>query len=136
MLHFALIISIESPLKQRKIKIDMAKKLFTKGQPKAPTAGRKKGTPNKKTVEVNDLLNRAMNVLANTLEQDVSAVNSSRRLQLFTDLFNYLKPKLSATSNKNEDSVNHSGEVIITVNFDGQNIGNSKGVDLDEQPEY
>lgn len=95
----------------------MAKKLFTKGQPKAPTAGRKKGTPNKKTVEVNDLLNRAMNVLANTLEEDVSAVNSSRRLQLFTDLFNYLKPKLSATSNKNEDTVTHSGGIKLNITF-------------------
>lgn len=95
----------------------MAKKLFQKGDPKPPTSGRKKGTPNKRTKDANEILERAMLELTSTLEQDVNAVNSSRRLQLLTDLFNYMKPKLSST--KNEDTVQHSGEVKINVNWKG-----------------
>jgi hypothetical protein len=95
----------------------MAKKVFEKGKPK--TGGRAKGTPNKKTAEANEILHRAMMELSGTLEDDVKAVNASRRLQLLTDLFNYAKPKLSSTTNKNDDSVSHSGEIRIV--FEGSN---------------
>lgn len=92
------------------------KTTFEKGVKKAPTAGRKKGTPNKRTAEANAILERAMLELSGTLEEDVKAVNSSRRLQLLTDLFNYVKPKLSATTNKNENDIN--GDISITIKFD------------------
>lgn len=101
---------------------------FKKGQTKAPTAGRKKGVVNKRTAEANDILERAMLELSGTLEQDVAAVNASRRLQLLTDLFNYAKPKLSATTNENKDSVAHSGEVKVTISF-GNGSNPFEGVD-------
>lgn len=104
----------------------MAKKLFTKGTPKPANSGRAKGTPNKRTAEANEILQRAMLELSGTLETDVKAVNASRRLQLLTDLFNYAKPKLSASTNKNEDSVEHSG--VIKITFDN-GLNPFEGVD-------
>lgn len=100
-----------------------------KGTPK--TGGRQKGSLNKRTKEIHESLELVMAGLASTLIQDIQSVNPSRRLQLYTDLMNYIKPKLA--SNKNDDNVNHTGEVVISVNFDGVNVGNSLGVDLNEE---
>jgi hypothetical protein len=98
----------------------MAKKLFVKGAPKPLNSGRKKGTPNKKTIAINLLLETAMLELSKELINDISKVNHSRRLQLFTDLMNYVSPKLA--SNKNEDKVEHNGNITIDFSFGDEDV--------------
>lgn len=86
-----------------------------KGTPK--TGGRTKGTINKKTAAMQASLELVMNALEGTILDDLTNVNPSRRLQLYTDLMNYIKPKLSSTKNENDNTI--SGEVKINVNWKG-----------------
>jgi hypothetical protein len=94
----------------------MAKKTtqFQKGVSGNPK-GKAKGTLNKRTIAMNLILETAMSELSKELVDDIATVNSSRRLQMVTDLMNYITPKLS--HNKNDDSVEHSGEININVTY-------------------
>jgi hypothetical protein len=85
-----------------------------KGTPK--TGGRAKGVVNKVTARQKASLEIVMNALEEGILEDILAVNSSRRLQLYTDLMNYIKPKLA--SNKNENDTNVTGGININVSFE------------------
>ncbi|WP_316736266.1 hypothetical protein [Pedobacter aquatilis] len=93
-----------------------------KGTPK--TGGRAKGTINKKTAAIQASLELVMNALEGTILDDLDKVNPSRRLQLYTDLMNYVKPKLSATKNENDTKL--SGGFDVNFTFDLDNI---KGIE-------
>lgn len=81
----------------------MAKKLVKKGEVLNPN-GRPKGAINKSTKVIQDALLMVMNKLESTLFADIDRVTPQRRLQLYTDLMNYVKPKLSANKNENENT--------------------------------
>lgn len=98
---------------------------FQKGDPKPDSSGRKKGVKNKRTVEIDDILSRALLELSGSLEDDVSKVNSSRRLQLLTDMLNYFKPKLSSNKNENDTTISGGINVIVTYGDDDKkNVSN------------
>jgi hypothetical protein len=114
--------------------INMARKLFEKGSPKLPNSGRKKNTPNKKTVEQREAFETIMHLLEKRMTNDMDVINSltpSRAAEVYTNLLNYKKPKLS--SNRNEDSVEHSGEIKININYsdDFNSVPNDAPVDED-----
>ncbi|WP_185217519.1 DUF5681 domain-containing protein [Sphingobacterium mizutaii] len=80
------------------------------GNPK----GRPKGAVNKVTARQKATIEMVMDNLAETIIDDLAQVNSSRRLQVYIDLMNYIKPKLSAT--KNETDVKQ--DVNIKISWD------------------
>lgn len=82
---------------------------------KGNTVGRKKGTPNKVTARTKATIEMVMDSLAETIIEDLSMVNASRRLQVYIDLMNYIKPKLSA--NKNDNTTDVKGDVKINISF-------------------
>lgn len=84
-----------------------------KGEVKNPK-GRPKGAVNKVTARTKATIEMVMDSLAETIIDDLSQVNSSRRLQVYIDLMNYIKPKLSAT--KNETDVKQ--DVNIKISWD------------------
>lgn len=96
-------------------KVAVKDTLFKKGEPRKPTAGRKKGTPNKVTVKEKELLIKIMDELEKTVVEDIGNVNASRRLTLLTELMNYIKPKLSSTKNENDTKVSGNIKLIIEM---------------------
>ena len=94
------------------------------GNPK----GRPKGTPNKVTARTKATIEMVMDNLAETIIEDLATVNASRRLQVYIDLMNYIKPKLSA--NKNENTTDVKGDVKINISFgDLLNTSTDEGSD-------
>jgi hypothetical protein len=77
--------------------------------------GRPKGSENKVTKQIKDSLDWVMERLESSIIEDINNSTGSRRIQLYTDLMNYMKPKLAY--NKNSDSVEHSGEVSYNINI-------------------
>jgi len=67
-----------------------------KGQVLNPN-GRPKGAINKSTQRVKESIQLVMDALETTLLEDIARVTPQRRLQLYTDLMQYIKPKLSTT---------------------------------------
>lgn len=96
-----------------------------KGTPK--TGGRTKGTINKKTAAIRASLELVMNALEDNILDDLEKVNPSRRLQLYTDLMNYIKPKLSSTKNENDTKL--SGGFDVNISFDLDNLKNDSDED-------
>lgn len=77
--------------------------------------GRPKGTLNKTTARTKATIEMVMDNLAETIIEDLATVNASRRLQVYIDLMNYIKPKLSA--NKNDNTTDVKGDVKINISF-------------------
>ena len=100
---------------------------FQKGQPKPANGGRKKGSINKKTKEFQAALDFVSNTLEDTILTDIQSVSPSRRLQLYTDLMNYSRPKLSSTRNENDNKF--SGGLDINISFDDLGITPDSGDD-------
>jgi hypothetical protein len=87
---------------------------MVKGQSGNPS-GRPKGAVGKQTKQVKESLQWVMEKLESTLVQDIQAVSPQRRLQLYTDLMNYVKPKLSA--NKDEININQESNIEVRINY-------------------
>ncbi|WP_158798098.1 hypothetical protein [Pedobacter sp. L105] len=104
----------------------MAKTVIQKGQVLNPN-GRPKGAINKNTKVIQDALALVMNHLESTLLDDIDKVSPQRRLQLYTDLMNYIKPKLSANKNENENS----GAVQITFEYKNPLFNPGDAVDIE-----
>ena len=95
----------------------MPKKLIQKGQVLNPT-GRPKGAINKNTRAVQESIQWVMEHLESTLIADLDRVRPERRLQLYTDLMQYVKPKLSTTkADIDVRSDNRIEIVIVTDNL-------------------
>jgi len=75
--------------------------------------GRSKGTPNKKTI---DSLNRAESLLQMIESQltvdDIKVLTTSKKLDLYTNLLEYVAPKLSRSDNRITANIHLSDEPI------------------------
>lgn len=87
---------------------------FEKGNKKS--VGRPKGALNKTTARTKATIEMVMDSLAETIIDDLKQVNSSRRLQVYIDLMNYIKPKLSSTKNENTNEV--KGDININISWE------------------
>lgn len=64
----------------------------------AKYGGRTKGTPNKKTAEALGRAERILQLLEDEyFEQDIKAISSAQRITLYSDMLEYVAPKLSRT---------------------------------------
>ena len=84
------------------------------------TGGREQGTPNKRTAEVMDSVQRAINLIDGDpvkFQQDIEALTPSERLKFYTNLLEYVRPKLARTDLSVPDIKLSSGsdEFIIHV---------------------
>jgi len=84
--------NIESGQEQSNIAKPAKTSLFKTGN-----TGRPKGAINKSTQRVKESIQLVMDALEITLLEDIARVTPQRRLQLYTDLMQYIKPKLSTT---------------------------------------
>lgn len=75
------------------------------------SAGRPKGSVNKVTARTKATIEMVMDNLAETIIEDLAKVNSSRRLQVYIDLMNYIKPKLA--NNKVEQEVKQDTKIEV-----------------------
>ena len=78
----------------------------------AKYGGRTKGTPNKKTAEQLDRVERVLRILENTLEDDLQAISSSQRANLYADLVEYKLPKLSRNDSRIQANIGLTDEPI------------------------
>jgi len=81
---------------------------FKKGSKKPPTSGRKKGTRNKKTVDISNMIDRALGVIDTKLESDIKKLSPTCRITMFENLAEYKTPKRAR--------VNENGEAINDLN--------------------
>lgn len=86
-----------------------------KGEVKNPK-GRPKGAISKQNKQIKATIEMVMDSLAETIIDDLKQVNSSRRLQVYIDLMNYIKPKLSSTKNENTNEV--KGDININISWE------------------
>ena len=81
----------------------------TKGVPK--TGGRTKGTPNKVTKDVRQLLSDIVESNISNIENDLKKLSSKERLQIITGLLPYVVPK------KTELALEDDFKNKIVINF-------------------
>ena len=84
---------------------------FQKGKPK--TGGRKKGVKNRTTAEIRQHIQTVIDAQYNKLESDLDSLSPFQRVMMVEKLTKYFLPAL----NKNDDTVNHSGEIKIIVEY-------------------
>ena len=77
------------------------------------SGGRTKGTPNKKTVEQLDRVEKVLQVIEDKyLMSDLQNISSGQRMNLYADLGEYKLPKLTRTDHRIQGNINISDEPI------------------------
>lgn len=89
--------------------------LFEKGREK--TGGRQKGTPNRTTQEMRNLIQSVMDKNLENLEEDLVLMNPTNRWMVLQKLAAYFMPTLS----KNDNTNTNSGEMKIVVEYSTPN---------------
>jgi len=84
---------------------------FQKGREK--TGGRVKGSKNKTTQEIRDALQKVLSNKIEDLETDLATMSEFKQWTILNSVAKFVLPTL----NKNDDKVEHSGEININVNF-------------------
>jgi len=80
------------------------------------TGGREHGTPNKRTAEVMDSVQRAINLIdgdPDKFQQDIEALTPSERLKFYTNLLEYVRPKLARTDLKHDISLDTRPQIVV-----------------------
>jgi hypothetical protein len=89
---------------------------YEKGKPK--TGGRKKGTKNKTTDEIRMMYQMVLSKKVDQLEEHLETMSPFQQWILLDKLSNKVLPNL----NKNDDSINHSGEIKIIVEYGSDEV--------------
>jgi len=101
---------------------------FVKGKPK--TGGRTKGTKNRTTQEMRDFLQKVLDKQLLTLEDDLLTMSVGTRWQIWDKLSSKIMPNLQ----KSDDTINHSGNIQVSINFEdslGLNDNDTESEDID-----
>lgn len=77
------------------------------------TGGRVKNTPNKRTKESLERVEWVLRLLEPTLEEDIQAISSIERVRLWSDLQEYVRPKLARTEMKHEGEIAQRIEIKV-----------------------
>ncbi len=85
---------------------------FEKGKPK--TGGRQPGVKNKTTQEIRDAIQLVLADKVDELANDLTTMSEFKQWTILNAVAKYVLPTLA----KNEDTVEHSGEINITVSFE------------------
>ena len=86
------------------------KGLFQKGH----SGLRKKGTPNKKTVQIKERIEMVLEILDESIEADILALKPKEKVQLWMDLQEFIRPKLQRT----QTDLTSKGETINKITFE------------------
>lgn len=101
---------------------------FEKGREK--TGGRKAGVTNKTTQEIRDKIQKVLSNRVEELDTDLSSMSEFKRWTILNAVAKYVLPAL----NKNEDTVEHSGQINITVSYSDSDTDALS--DKEDEPEY
>ncbi|GAA4907051.1 hypothetical protein [Mucilaginibacter defluvii] len=102
---------------------------FQKGR--AKTGGRKPGVKNKTTQEIRDKIQLVLSNKIEELEADLEQMSEFKQWTILNAVAKYVMPQLS----KSDDTVEHSGEINITVSFTDSQIdkpNDDAGLDIEE----
>lgn len=97
---------------------------FTPGSPKI--GGRQKGTPNRTTQEMRDMIQQVMDKNLSNLESDLEQMNATSRWMILQKLATYFMPTLTKNDNHNENSGKMS--IIIKYADDTNNKPGDEGI--------
>jgi hypothetical protein len=75
---------------------------------------RKAGTPNKLTIEAKQRIERVLELLDESLEDDLMALSPKEKVQLWMDLQEFIRPKLQRT----QTDLTSKGETINKITFE------------------
>jgi len=90
------------------------------------TGGRKKGTPNKITAEIKELITEFINGNFEQMQKDFESLDSRERVKFYIDLLPYALPKLRAV--ETTDNTEQKNKIIfqnISKEYDIDSEGNS-----------
>lgn len=80
--------------------------------------GRVKGTPNKKTAEAISRAERILRLIERQyFEKDIKTLTSSQRIFLYSDMLEYVSPKLSRTevTGKDGNPIENKYEITLKI---------------------
>lgn len=78
--------------------------------------GRKKGTPNRKTTEAISRAERILSLIERKyFEKDIEALTSSQRMILYSDMLEYVAPKLSRQEVTGEGGKAQKFEITLKI---------------------
>lgn len=106
---------------------------FKKGDPNINTGGRKKGSKNKTTNEMKDILNHALFGDAQSIADDLAKLEPKDRLMLKAKFAPFVLPTLKAVD-MNVDMDVKSGGVPFSINYD-EDLSTEEGTDKKEDKE-
>lgn len=86
---------------------------YEKGKTK--TGGRKKGVQNRTTEQIREYIKDIVDGELKTLPEDLKLMNKFQKWQILEKVTKYFLPQLA----KNDDSINHSGEIKINISWEG-----------------
>lgn len=86
---------------------------FRKGDKKPANSGRKKGVKNKTTEQIREQIKNVVSNKLDVFEADLATMSPFQQWQILEKVTKYFLPAL----NKNDDSVEHSGEIKIIVTY-------------------
>lgn len=77
------------------------------------TGGRVKGTPNKTTAEQRERAERVLKMIERDyLEDDVEKLTSGQRMQLYSDMLEYVAPKLARIQHEGQTDNNLTIRIV------------------------
>ncbi len=86
---------------------------FKIGDPKPVNSGRKPGVKNKTTQEIRDAIQKVLADKVDELADDLALMPEFKQWTILSAVAKYVMPQLA----KNDDTVEHSGEINITVSY-------------------
>lgn len=75
--------------------------------------GRPKGSPNRTTAEIREHIQKVIDGQYERLQADLDSMSPFQRTMMVEKLTKFFLPQLA----KNEDTVEHSGDINITVSY-------------------
>ncbi|WP_316841382.1 hypothetical protein [Pedobacter gandavensis] len=88
---------------------------FEKGKPKPVNGGRKKGTVNKVTADIKEVITKIVEQRIGELNADLDTMSPTSKWMILEKIMKFAYPTLSAQ--KIDADIKHDGKINITVNY-------------------
>lgn len=90
----------------------------------AKRGGRRKGSPNTRTKEMFDRVEAVVNALQRNMESDLKALKPVERIKLWTELQEYIRPKLARIEQTGSVELKATiNQIVVSLGDHNANLG-------------